>query len=101
MRDHGGQLSFQPRLPGALTALKFRIMFCGRSLLIEVNRTEAHYTLVDGEPLDIHHFGKAARVTGDEPLVRQIPPIQLRPAPRQPPGREPTRWRAARVEPSS
>ncbi len=30
MRDHGGQLSFSPRLPAALTRLQFRLMFRGR-----------------------------------------------------------------------
>ena len=39
MRDHGGELSFSPRLPAALTRLKFRLMFRGTSLRVEVDAT--------------------------------------------------------------
>ncbi len=31
MRDHGGELSFKPRLPGALTRMRFRLMFRRRA----------------------------------------------------------------------
>ena len=41
MRDHGGELSFSPRLPGALTRLRFRLMFRGRSLLVDVSHEQA------------------------------------------------------------
>ena len=37
MRDHGGKLTFRPRLPDALTRLRFRLMFRGRGLLVEVD----------------------------------------------------------------
>ena len=44
LRDHGGRLTFAPRLPAALTRLRFRIMFRERSLLVDVNHEHARYT---------------------------------------------------------
>jgi alpha,alpha-trehalose phosphorylase len=100
MRDHGGELSFHPRLPGALTRLRFRIMFHGRTLQVEVDRDEARYWLLDGEPLGIHHHGEAARVEDEHPLVLPIPGLEPGPEPRQPPGREPARRRPLRMKPA-
>src|SRR5262249_9846347 len=48
MRDHGGKLSFAPRLPARLERLAFRIRFRGRRLKVEVARDAAAYTLVEG-----------------------------------------------------
>src|SRR5262249_57744129 len=45
MRDHGGQLTFAPRLPGAITRLKFRLRFCGQRLNVEVRSERATYSL--------------------------------------------------------
>jgi alpha,alpha-trehalose phosphorylase len=96
LRDHGGELNFSPRLPMALTRLKFRVMFRGRTLKVEVNHEQAHYLLLAGEPLEIGHHGERVTVTGDKPLKLAIPPIAIRPAPRQPAGRAPVRRRPPR-----
>ncbi len=89
MRDYGGNLTFSPRLPGAMTRMRFRLMFCGRSLLIDVNHENAIYSLVAGEPLDIGHHGDQVRLTKRKRLTLAIPAIEPREAPTQPPGREP------------
>jgi alpha,alpha-trehalose phosphorylase len=89
MRDHGGELSFRPRLPGALTKLRFRLMFRGRRLLVEVEHQQARYSLLGGKPLEITHYGDPVAVNGDEPAELAIPELEPRPAPRQPPGRRP------------
>jgi alpha,alpha-trehalose phosphorylase len=93
MRDHQGELSFKPRLPGALTRMRFRLMFRGRRLLVEVGHHHAHYSLLRGEPLEIMHYDERVMVNGDEPLRLDIPELTPRPAPRQAPGREPTKRR--------
>jgi alpha,alpha-trehalose phosphorylase len=95
MRDHGGALSFAPRLPTALTGMRFRIMYRERSLLVEVDQQSARYSLQNGEPLEIAHHGEAVTVDGDGPVEMGIP--RLRSSPRrvhQPPGREPARRRS-------
>ncbi|HEX8975646.1 MAG TPA: glycoside hydrolase family 65 protein [Solirubrobacteraceae bacterium] len=96
LRDHGGHLSFTPRLPGMLARLCFRIMFRGRSLQVEVVRDLVRYSLLDGRPLEIHHHGEPGRIEPGQPLVRPIPPLAPSPAPSQPPGREPAQRRPAR-----
>jgi alpha,alpha-trehalose phosphorylase len=94
LRDHGGQLTFAPRLPGALTRLCFRIMFRGRSLLVDVNREHARYTLRKGEPLEVQHHGKPVTLTTDKVLKLAIPRLAHQPPPpTQPPGRQPVRRR--------
>jgi alpha,alpha-trehalose phosphorylase len=93
MRDHGGRLSFRPRLPSALTRLKFRLMYRGTSLRVEVDADHARYSLVDGHSLEVHHYGRKAVVDPDQTLELEIPPLPARPAPRQPRGRVPVKRR--------
>jgi alpha,alpha-trehalose phosphorylase len=93
MRDHDGVLTFAPRLPSRLDRLAFRLLFRGRRLKVEVTKTDAVYTLRDGQPLEIRHHGEAITVVKNEPVARVVPPAPARPVPSQPPGRAPTRRR--------
>jgi alpha,alpha-trehalose phosphorylase len=93
MRDHRGELSFMPRLPAALTRLKFRLMFRGRFLQVEVDADHARYSLQDGTSLEIRHHGHKATIEPDTTLELAIPRLHPRPAPRQPPGRAPNKRR--------
>lgn len=95
-RDHGGTLTFNPRLPGALTRLAFRLIVRGSSLQVAVDHEQATYSLLEGEPLELHHHGEVVTVNGDGPVSRPIATIDPPPAPRQPPAREPTRRHPAR-----
>ena len=67
MRDHGGQLSFSPRLPGALTRLRFRLMFHRSSLLVDVSHEQAVYSLLMGEPLELRPPRRAVHGLGRQP----------------------------------
>ncbi len=91
MRDHGGILSFTPRLPQALSRLTFRLCFRGRRLLVEVEHEQATYSLRGGSSLEIVHHGKKATVDAKRPLTRPIPSPPVRETPRQPAGRVPER----------
>ncbi|HEY1517816.1 MAG TPA: glycosyl hydrolase family 65 protein [Solirubrobacteraceae bacterium] len=95
LRDHDGMLSFTPRLPQALTRIAFNLR-CRKStqLRIEVEPTQATYSLLMGEPLDIHHHGQPVTVTADHSVRCPIPSAPALERPKQPPGREPTRRRA-------
>ncbi len=88
MRDHGGRLSFRPRLPGALTRLKFRLMYRGRTLRVDINHEHTRYVLLNGEPLTIEHHGQRAIITS-EPLELEIPELKIPEPVRQPRGRAP------------
>ncbi len=91
MRDHGGVLSFAPRLPARLERLAFRLALRGRRLQVEATKTHATYELLEGPPLELRHHGKAIAVSTDGPVTEEIPPAPVRPAPTQPPGRAPLR----------
>jgi len=74
MRDFGDTLSFAPRLPSQLSKMCFRLVFRGRRLRVEVERETARYTLVDGEPLELVHYGKRFALRGDRPQALRVPP---------------------------
>jgi alpha,alpha-trehalose phosphorylase len=68
LRDRSATLGFIPRLPEKLTRLAFAVR-CGEGtkLRVEVEPTQATYTLLMGNPLEIHHHGQPITVTGDHP----------------------------------
>ncbi|HEY5430796.1 MAG TPA: glycosyl hydrolase family 65 protein [Solirubrobacteraceae bacterium] len=74
MRDHGGELSFRPRLPAALTRLKFRLMYRGTSLRVEIDNQHARYSLLDGRSLEIRHHGDPVTVEPGQTVELEIPP---------------------------
>ncbi|HEX6597552.1 MAG TPA: glycosyl hydrolase family 65 protein, partial [Acidimicrobiales bacterium] len=90
MRDSGPTLSFAPRLPAPLTRLRFRLLYQGRRLCVELLNEHARYSLVAGEPLELHHHGKPFVVTTESPKVLNNPaPPHVKPV-SPPPGREPS-----------
>jgi alpha,alpha-trehalose phosphorylase len=91
LRDHGGKLSFAPRLPSRLGRLSFRLVFRERRLKVEATPTHATYTLLAGTPFEIRHHGKPITVSTDGPVTEPIPPAPSRPTPTQPHGRAPAR----------
>jgi alpha,alpha-trehalose phosphorylase len=93
MRDYGGTLRFDPRLPPMLPRLAFRLTFKGRRIKVDVEQRSATYTLAHGESLEIVHHDDAVTIAPGEPATRPIPPTAPREPPSQPPGRAPTRRR--------
>jgi alpha,alpha-trehalose phosphorylase len=96
MRDHDGELSFAPRLPGGLSRLRFNLLVRGVRLRVEVHGDSATYTVDDsGASLTLTHHGEQVTVGDGKPVSLPIPATEGRPRPRQPRGREPVR-RSAR-----
>jgi len=91
MRDHDGRLTFAPHLPARLDRLTFRLTFRERRLKVEITKSHATYTLMDGAPLEVGHHGELVKMTTGEPATRAIRPPAPRPTPSQPPGRAPAR----------
>jgi alpha,alpha-trehalose phosphorylase len=88
MRDHGGKLTFAPRLPAALSRVSFRMSYRGSQFRVAVERETAAYRLIRGADVEAAHHGRPITITA-EPVVLPIPPIPSLPAPQQPHGREP------------
>ena len=92
LRDRDGKLSFVPRLPQALTRLAFNLRARETTRLrIEVEHTQATYTLLTGKRLDMYHHGQPTTVTAEQPAHCPIPPATQPEPPAQPRGRAPLR----------
>ena len=93
LRDHGGALSFAPRLPSRLERLAFALLWHGMHLRVTIRPAEAVYSLRDGDGrLELSHHGEPLILTTAAPVTRPIPPaVPLSDVPVQPPGRAPAR----------
>jgi alpha,alpha-trehalose phosphorylase len=91
MRDHGGELTFAPRLPAALTRFSFRMAFQDTRISIDVCETEATYRIVDGTELKTRHHGEPITITPAAPVTMPIPKAPELERPKSPFGREPRR----------
>jgi alpha,alpha-trehalose phosphorylase len=87
MRDAGGHLTFDPRLPADWPELRFRIVWQGTRMQISVTRTQFAVDVLEGEPVEFEVRGQRvvaeAGVRLRVPLVGQGPLIQGRPSPDQ------------------
>jgi alpha,alpha-trehalose phosphorylase len=94
MRCHGGELSFRPRLPAALSKLSFRVLYRGACVKVTVTRAKALYELIHpGDPLTLRHEDELVTVRTGEPVEREWSVPDPGPEPSQPPGRVPSRRR--------
>jgi alpha,alpha-trehalose phosphorylase len=97
-RDHRGEYSFRPRLPGAITRLVFRLLFRGRQLSIEVEHEHATYTLLSGDALSIRHYDQEVELEPGKGRQVAIQRQRGGQAPEQPRGRTPVRRRPQRAD---
>jgi alpha,alpha-trehalose phosphorylase len=73
MRDYDGHLSFRPRLPDELKALRFPLSIQGRTLDVAVDRESATYTLREGPELVISHWGEQLTLGEGVPISKELP----------------------------
>src|SRR5690242_1282556 len=81
-------LSFNPRLPPALSKISFGLGWQGRQLRVTIGAEEAEYRLAAGPPMRLHHFGEMVALA-DSPVVRPLPEPPLVDPVEQPYGRAP------------
>ncbi len=93
MRDHGGQLSFRPRLPESMPGLRFNLLWRGCRLRVEIDGRTVTYSLRDGEgeaTLTLLNDGNPVTISAGAPVTLPLAPVvALTPRPQQPFGREP------------
>jgi alpha,alpha-trehalose phosphorylase len=94
MRVAHGQLCFAPKLPPGILGLSFRMRYRGRIVRVSVRDQAATYSLLEGDPLDIKHYGELATISSDKELSLDVPPHIHLPPPTQPEGRVPQPHRA-------
>jgi alpha,alpha-trehalose phosphorylase len=78
MRDYDGHLSFRPRLPKELKALRFQLSIQGRTLDVAIERESATYTLRAGPDLVIRHWDEEVALAEGMPLSKKLPPPHRR-----------------------
>jgi alpha,alpha-trehalose phosphorylase len=91
MRDHGDTLAFAPRLPDALSGLRFRMVYRGRCLEVSVSPGGVRYQLLSGERLEVLHYGQPVTLESGRLETRACPPTPPTTAVAPPPGRAPYR----------
>lgn len=72
MRDHGGVLRFDPRLPDGWDRLAFPLRFRERSLRVTLTPGRIELLLEDGEPLEVEVRGEAITLTPGDAEVRDV-----------------------------
>jgi alpha,alpha-trehalose phosphorylase len=63
MRDHGGRISFRPRLPDDWSRLAFPLTIKGQGLKVDIDHTATTYLLTQGEQLTVYHDGEEITLT--------------------------------------
>ncbi|MGO1973050.1 MAG: glycoside hydrolase family 65 protein [Propionibacteriaceae bacterium] len=68
MRDHGGSLTFDPRLPQGWTSLEFTLRWKGRRVRVELRPDQIEFVLVEGSAIElaVRHAGHT--LAPDAPL---------------------------------
>ncbi len=89
MRDCGETLAFAPRLPPALTRLRFRLLYRGRRIRVDVREHDARYELLAGDAVELMHHGERFTLQPGNPDVRGCPPLEDLGFASQPEGRPP------------
>jgi trehalose/maltose hydrolase-like predicted phosphorylase len=92
LRDHGGELKFDPALPEGISELCFRLRWRGVRLKVAVDHRQVTYSLLDDgdDEVRLCHDGEEVVVTTDKPVTRDLSQRRaLLPAPPQPVGRAP------------
>jgi alpha,alpha-trehalose phosphorylase len=74
LRDYGGEISFNPRLPEELDQLRFSVTIRGQLLSVEIQRRLVTYLLKEGNELAIKHQDKDICLTVGVPVSAAFEP---------------------------
>lgn len=88
VRDFGGRLTIDPRLPVRFGSLGFSLRFHDRQLRVRLTHEEERYELTEGEPLEVEIRGRPYTLTSGAPVTVGLGAAGGEPDRRD--GREPT-----------
>jgi alpha,alpha-trehalose phosphorylase len=69
LRDHGGRLSFDPKLPKIWRGLTFHLEVRGSRLEVEAGHERTRYTLLQGPAASLTHRGREVTLSPDQPVA--------------------------------
>lgn len=58
LRDHRGEMRFDPKLNHAITGVSFKLQVRGSWFKVEIMPDQTTYTLLKGEPVEVYHRGE-------------------------------------------
>ncbi len=96
LRVEETRLLLRPRLPDSLLGLRFRVLYRGCRLQVDLGASEARYRLLRGNALSLWHYDDEVRLRLGAEERRPLAPATSGAEPGQPPGREPRRVRRGR-----
>ncbi|MDQ2755100.1 MAG: family 65 glycosyl hydrolase [Actinomycetota bacterium] len=91
LRQSGGHLAFNPRLPIGITRLSATVGLRGSRLRVEVTPTTTTYDVLDGATVSLQHDGCPVSVSVGRPVAMPNSELSAGPAPTQPRHRVPRR----------
>jgi alpha,alpha-trehalose phosphorylase len=80
MRDHGGVLRFDPRLPRSWRGLAFPLRFRERSLRVRLEVDRIALLLEEGEDIEVEVRGESVLLRLGQEVVRDVPSAWLDPS---------------------
>jgi alpha,alpha-trehalose phosphorylase len=94
-----GKLRFAPRLPPAITRLRFTFSIRSQHVRVDITADAANYTLESGRPVTIAHHGEEITLHSGKPVTRALPPPPTVSPVSQPYGRTPARRKVSKSAP--
>ncbi|MGI9545685.1 MAG: glycosyl hydrolase family 65 protein, partial [Flavobacteriaceae bacterium] len=68
LRDYGGKISFNPKIPKQADDVSFLLTIRGQLLKVNIKKDKVTYSLKKGEDLTIYHEEKEIKLTSDQPI---------------------------------
>jgi len=83
MRDHRGELSFNPQLPERLDRVRFSLTLKKQVMEVDIDQNSAVYSLRRGnDGLTLQHQGEKVTLTPESP-VRSLPVVKIKRTPKE------------------
>jgi alpha,alpha-trehalose phosphorylase len=73
MRDHGGRITFNPRLPSTWDDLTFRMTIRGSRMRVELTQTDVTFTIEEGTDITVHVHHERVDVKAGSPVTVALP----------------------------
>jgi alpha,alpha-trehalose phosphorylase len=81
LRDHGGAISFRPRLPAGWAKLRFPLTVRGNLIHVDIRPDETTYMLHEGDGLTVAHEGEVLQLAPQSAVVtRKTAEARCRPS---------------------
>ncbi len=71
LRDHKGEMHFNPKLNHAITGVSFKMQVRGSRFKVDITPHQTSYSLLEGEPIEIFHRGERIELSSGLSISRK------------------------------